>query len=122
MKFYNATTQNNRQIDTVHNHELYTATVSIKHKDDDHIKMKRAKMTSITKTLYPPLLWSVTLTNRQTRKDDFTMKCIIVITAIFEDSVSGVIPVAADKINKFAESGSPHLGVNDMVFAGFLQQ
>ena len=83
--------------------------------------MKRAKMTSITKTFFPPLLWSVKLTNRQTRKYDFTMECIV-ITAIFEDSVSGVIPVAVDKINKFPESGSPHLGVNDMVFAGFLQQ
>ena len=46
------------------------------------------------------------LTNRQTRKDDFTTKCIVVV-AIFEDSVvSRVIPVAVDKIKKMAESGS----------------
>ena len=51
------------------------------------------------------------LTNRQTRKDHFTTKCIVV-AAIFKDSVSGVIPVAVDKINKMAESGSTHLGVN----------
>ena len=61
-KFYNATTQNNRKIDTVHNHKLYIASVSIKHQAVDHIKtafqfwfsasiiaaMKREIMTSIT--------------------------------------------------------------------------
>ena len=51
------------------------------------------------------------LTNRQTRKDDFTMKCIVLVP-IFELSVSGVIPVAVNKINKMAESGSPPLGLN----------
>ena len=35
---YNATTQNNPEIDTVHNDKLYIATVSIKHKAADHIK------------------------------------------------------------------------------------
>ena len=40
------------------------------------------------------------------RKDDFTTKCIVV-AAIFEDSVSGMIPVAVDKINKMTECGSP---------------
>ena len=60
------------------------------------------------------------LTNRQMRKDHFTTKCIVV-AAVFEDSVSRVIPVAVDKINKMAESGSPHLGVNlGCFFAGFL--
>ena len=49
------------------------------------------------------------------RKDDFTTKCIVV-AAIFEDSVSGVIPVAVDKINKMPESGSPRLGVNEVSF------
>ena len=37
------------------------------------------------------------------RKDDFTRKCFA-LAVIFEDSVSGVIPVAVDKINKMAES------------------
>ena len=32
IRVYNATTQNNREIDTVHNHELSLGTVSIKHK------------------------------------------------------------------------------------------
>ena len=59
------------------------------------------------------MLWSVTLTSRQTRKDDFAMK-FIVVPAIFQDSVSGVIPVATDKINKMADSGSPRLGVNEV--------
>ena len=35
---YNATIQNNREIDRVHNYELYIATVSIKHKSVDRIK------------------------------------------------------------------------------------
>ena len=41
---------------------------------------------------------------------------------IFENSVSGVIPVAVDKINMMAELGSPRLEVNEVSFAGFLQQ
>ena len=36
--FHNATTQNNREINTVHNHQLYIATVSIKHKAVECIK------------------------------------------------------------------------------------
>ena len=55
------------------------------------------------------------LTNRQSRKDYFTMKCTIVV-AISEDSISGVIPVAVVKINKMVESRSPHLGVNVVGF------
>ena len=55
------------------------------------------------------------------RKDDFTTKCIVV-AAIFEDSVSRMIPVAVDKINKMAECGSPRLEVNEVDFAGFLKQ
>ena len=51
----------------------------------------------------------------QTKKDDFTTKCIVV-AAIFEDSVSGVIPVAVDKINNIVESLSPRLGVNEVGF------
>ena len=35
---YNATIQNNREIDRVHNYKLYIATVSIKHKSVDRIK------------------------------------------------------------------------------------
>ena len=35
---YNATVKNNREIDRVHNYELYIATVSIKHKSVDRIK------------------------------------------------------------------------------------
>ena len=35
---YNANIQNNREIDRVHNYELYIATVSIKHKSVDRIK------------------------------------------------------------------------------------
>ena len=42
--------------------------------------------------------------------------------AIFENSVSGMIPVAVDKINKMADFGSPRLEVNEVGFAGFLQQ
>ena len=67
------------------------------------------------------MLWSVTLMDRQTRKDDFTKKCIVVV-AIFENSVSGMIPVAVDKINMMAEFGSPRLEEKEVVFAGFLQQ
>ena len=59
------------------------------------------------------MLWSVTFTSRQTRKDDFATK-FIVVAAIFVDSVRGVIPVATDKINKMADSGSPRLGVNEV--------
>ena len=59
--------------------------------------------------------------NRQTGKDYFTTKCIAV-AAIFKDFVSGIIPVAVDKINKMAECGSPRLEVNEVCFAGFLQQ
>ena len=55
------------------------------------------------------------LTYRQTRTGDFTTKCIVV-AAIFEDSFSGVIRVAVDKINKMAERGSPRLGLNEVVF------
>ena len=33
--------------------------------------------------------------------------------ALSEESVSRVIPVPVDKINKMAECGSPLLGVND---------
>ena len=36
--FYNATTQNNTEIDRVHNYELYIATVSIKHMSVGRIK------------------------------------------------------------------------------------
>ena len=35
---YNATIQNNHEIDRVHKYELYIATVSIKHKSVDRIK------------------------------------------------------------------------------------
>ena len=38
MVIYNATIQNNREIDKVHNFELYIATVSIKQKSVDRIK------------------------------------------------------------------------------------
>ena len=58
---------------------------------------------------------AIVMEHRQTRKDEFTTKCIVV-SAIFEDSVSRVIPVAVDKINKMAESGSPCLGVNEFCF------
>ena len=47
------------------------------------------------------------------------MKCIVE-AAIFEDSVSGMITVAVDKINKMGECGSPRLEVNEVDFAGFL--
>ena len=43
------------------------------------------------------------LTDRQTRKDDFTTKNMVE-AAIFEDSISGMIPVAVDKINEMAEA------------------
>ena len=62
------------------------------------------------------------LTDRQTIKYYFTTKCIFV-AATFEDYVSGMTPVAIDKINKMAEcGGSPPLEVNEVGFAGFLQQ
>ena len=60
-------------------------------------------------------------TNRQTIKYIFTTKCIVLV-AIFEDSISGMIPVAVDKLNKMAESGFPRLGLNEVGIAGFLQQ
>ena len=60
------------------------------------------------------------LRDRQTRTDDFTTKCIV-IAAIIEGSVSGIIPVALDKINKMPECGYPRLEVNEVGFAGFLQ-
>ena len=59
---------------------------------------------------YSPLLLQ---TNRQTRKDDFITKCIVVV-AILEFSISGVIPVPVDKINKMPECGSPRLEVNEV--------
>ena len=37
--------------------------------------------------------------NKQTEEKDFITKCIVV-AGIFEDTVSGVILVAVDKINK----------------------
>ena len=49
------------------------------------------------------------------RKDDFTTKGIVV-AAIFEESVRGVIPVPVDKINKKAECESPRFGVNEVGF------
>ena len=56
------------------------------------------------------------------RKDDFTTKCIVV-AAIFEDSVSGVIPVSVDKISKMVEIPISSLGSDlGWFFAGFLQQ
>ena len=61
------------------------------------------------------------LRDRQTRKDNFTTKCIVV-AAIFEGSVSGIIPVAVDKMNKMADCGYPRLEVNEVGCAGFLQQ
>ena len=51
----------------------------------------------------------------------FYKECIVVV-AIFEISVSGMISVAVDKINKMAVFGSPLLEVNEFGFAGFLQQ
>ena len=68
--------------------------------------------------------------DRQTdrrEKDHFTTKSSVT-AAIFEDSVSRVIPVAVVKINKMAESESPRMalflmGVNEVeFFAYFLQQ
>ena len=54
--------------------------------------------------------------NKQTdEKYDFTTK-YIVVAAIFEESVSGVIHVPVDKINKMAECGSPRIGVNEVGF------
>ena len=38
ISIYNATIQNNRDINRVHNYERYIATVSIKHKSVDRIK------------------------------------------------------------------------------------
>ena len=40
----------------------------------------------------------------------------IIEAAIFEDSVSGVIPGTVDKIMKMAESRSPRLGVKEVGF------
>ena len=37
-------------------------------------------------------------------------------------TVSGMIPVTVDKINKMVQCGFPHLEVNEAGFAGFLQQ
>ena len=74
-------------------------------------------MTSMTQ--YTPSLWGATPTSRQVREDNFTTKCIVE-AAIFQDSVSGVIPVAVDKINKMAESGPPRLGINAVGFSGLL--
>ena len=74
----------------VHKNELYIATVSIKQKAVDRIKTAlqfwfnatqiTARMTSKTTTFVTSIsdiLWSVTLTNRQTRKNDFTTKCTV---------------------------------------------
>ena len=36
----------------------------------------------------------------------------IVLVAIFKDSISGLIPVAVDKIKKMGESGFSHFGVH----------
>ena len=56
--------------------------------------------------------------NRQTveKKDNFTTKYTFVAT-IFEDYVSGVIPVAVVKINKKAEIESPRMEVNEVCFS-----
>ena len=76
--------------------------------------MKRAKKTSIIITFMTSVS-AIMLTNRQMGIDNFTTKCSVV-AAIFEDSVSGVIPVAVDKINQMAECGSPRFGVNTVGF------
>ena len=65
--------------------------------------MKRAKMTSITFMMSVSAFVIERYVNRQTRKDDFTTRCIVV-AVIFKYSISRVIPVAVDKINKMAES------------------
>ena len=86
--------------------------------------IKRAKVTSNTitcMTSVSTIVMACYLTDRHARKDDFTTKCIVV-TAIFENFVGGMIPVAVDKINKMAEFGSPRLEENEVHFAGFLQQ
>ena len=38
------------------------------------------------------------------------------MAAIFEDSVSGLIPASVVKINKMVESKSPWMGVNEVCF------
>ena len=54
---------------------------------------------------YPPLLWSVSKQTDGQEKNNFTVNCTDK-SAIFEDSVRGVIAVADVKINKMVESGS----------------
>ena len=51
-------------------------------------------------------------------KNNFTANCTDK-SAIFEDSVRGVIAVADVKINKMVESGSPGFGVNEVGFLLF---
>ena len=62
-------------------------------------------MTSVS-----PFVLSDTLASRETRNNDFTTECVV-SGAIFENSTGGI----NDKINKMEESGSPGLGVNEVV-------
>ena len=67
-------------------------------------------MTSITITC----MTSVSAIVMEHYVNNKTDKKSIVIAGIFEESVNGVIPVAVDKINHMAESGSPLMGVNEV--------
>lgn len=49
-------------------------------------------------------------------KRDYFTTLYIVGAAISQDSVSEVLPVAVDTMNKMAERGSPHLRVNGVGF------
>ena len=79
--------------------------------------MKQAKMMLKTITCMTSVsaILMECYVNRQTRKDDFTMKCIVE-AAIFENSVSGMIPVSCCKIYKMVECGYPRLEVNEVGF------
>ena len=64
-----------------------------------------------------PLVSAIVM-ERYVNKQTYEKKCFFnemyCRTIIFEDSVSVVILVAVDKINKMTESGSPRLGVNEV--------
>ena len=125
---YTAITQNNREIDRVHNYGLYIATVSIKHKAADRIKTALrfwsdatrigARLTS-KRTMFVTSISAIVMEryiNEQTDVKKVILQRIALSARRYRRFRLRNDSVAVVKINKMADSGAPRVGANEVDF------
>ena len=126
--FYTAITQNNREIDRVHNYGLYIATVSIKHKAVDHIKTalrfwsnatrKSARLTS-KRTMFVTSISTIVMEryiSEQTGEKKVILQRIALPARRYRRFRLRNVSVPVVKINKMADSGAPRVRANEVGF------